>query len=44
MPSGMMQVDIVHKNDDKVPHELNIPILNTNNNVANITKNTALLI
>ena len=43
LPSSVMPIDVVHKIDDKVPCELNIPILNTNNNVANITKNTALL-
>ena len=42
LPSGVIPVDVVHTIDGKVPHELNIPILNTNNNVANITKNTAL--
>ena len=36
--SGVIPVDVVHKIDNKVPHELNIPVLNTNNNVANITK------
>ena len=40
--SGVIPVDVVHKIDNKVPHELNIPILNSNNNVANITKITAL--
>ena len=40
LPSGMIPIDIVHKFDSKVPHELKIPILNTNNNIANITKNT----
>ena len=34
----MMPVDVVHKIDKKVPYELNIPILNTNNNVANINQ------
>ena len=38
LPSHVILVDVVHKIDDKVPHELNIPILNTNNHVANITK------
>ena len=39
----MIPMDIVHKFDNKVPCKLNIPILNTNNNIANITKNTALV-
>ena len=43
LPSSMIPIDVMHKIDDKVPHELNIPILNTNNNIASITKNTALL-
>ena len=37
----MIPVDVVHKIDDKVPCKLNIPITNTNNNIASITKNTA---
>ena len=39
----MITIDIVHKFENKVPCELKIPILNTNNNVANITKNKALV-
>ena len=39
----MIPIDIVHKFDNKVPHELKIPILNTNNNIANKTKNTVLV-
>ena len=39
----MMPIGVVHKFDNKVPCELKIPILNTNNNIANITKNTALV-
>ena len=39
----MIPIDVVHKFDNKVPHELKIPILNTNNNNANITKNTTLV-
>ena len=42
LPNSVMPVDVVHKIHNKVPHELNIPIFNTNNHVANITKNTAL--
>ena len=42
LPGGVIPVDVVHNTDDKVPCELNIPISNTNNNVANITKNTIL--
>ena len=42
LPSSVIPVDVVHKINNKVPYELNIPILNTNNNVVNITKNTAL--
>ena len=43
LPSGMMPIDVVHKFDSKVPCELKVPILNTNNNIANITKNMALV-
>ena len=43
LPGGMIPIDIVHKFDDKVPCELKISILHTNNNIANITKNTALV-
>ena len=43
LPSGMTPIDVVHKIVDKVPCELNIPILNTNNNIASINKNTALV-
>ena len=43
LPSGMIPIDAVHKFNNKVPHELKIPILNTNNNIANITKNAALV-
>ena len=43
LPSGMIPVDVMHKIDDKVPQELNIPIVNTNNNIASITKNTVLV-
>ena len=39
----MIPIDVVHKIDDKVPCELNIPILNINNDIASITKNTALV-
>ena len=42
LPSSMIPINVVHKFDNKVPCELKIPILNTNNNIANITKNTAL--
>ena len=41
--SGMIPIDIVHRFDNKVPCELKIPILNTNNNITNITKNMALV-
>ena len=43
LPSSLIPIDVVHKFDNKVPHELKIPILNTNNNSANITNNTALV-
>ena len=39
----MIPIDVVHKFDNKVPHKLKIPVLNTNNNIASITKNTALV-
>ena len=39
----MIQIDVVHKFDNKVPYKLKIPVLNTNNNIASITKNTALV-
>ena len=42
LPSGMIPIDVVHKFDNKVPSELKIPVLNTTNNSANITKNMAL--
>ena len=44
LPSSMIPIDVVHKFDNKVPCELKIPVLNTNNNIANITKNTALVL
>ena len=43
LPGSVMPVDVVYKLNDKVPHELNIPILNTNNNVANITKKYSII-
>ena len=43
LPSGMIPIDVVHKFNNKVPCKLEIAILNTNNNVANITKNMALV-
>ena len=39
----MIPIDVVHKFNNKVPHELKIPIFNTNDNIANITKNMALV-
>ena len=39
----MIPIDVVHKFDNKVPCELKIPILNTNNNIVNIAKNKALV-
>ena len=39
----MIQTDVVHKFGNKVPHEFKIPILNANNNIANITKYMALV-
>ena len=41
--SSVIPIDVVHMFDNKVPHELKVPMLNTNNNIANITKNTALV-
>ena len=38
LPSGVIPIDIIHKFDNKVPYELKMPILNTNNNVTNISK------
>ena len=43
LPSGVIPIDVVYRFDNKVPHELKIPILNTNNNIANITKNMTLV-
>ena len=43
LPHGMIPIDVVHKFDKKVACEVKIPILNTTNNTANITKNTALV-
>ena len=43
LPSSMTPIDVIHKFDNKVPCELKIPILNINNNIANITKNTTLV-
>ena len=43
LPSGVIPIDIIHKFDYKIPWELKIPILNTNNNVTNITKSTTLV-
>ena len=39
----MIPIDVIHKFDHKIPWELKIPILNTNNNVTNITKSTAIV-
>ena len=39
----MIPIDVVHKFDNKGPCELKVSILNTNNNIANITKNMALV-
>ena len=39
----MIPIDVLHKFDHKISRELKIPILNTNNNIVNITKNTALV-
>ena len=43
LPSSVIPIDAVHKFDNKVPCKLKIPLLNTNNNIASITKNTALV-
>ena len=43
LPNSMIPINVVYKFDNKVPHKLKIPILNTNNNVANIIKNMALV-
>ena len=47
LPSGIdiidVTIDVIHKFDHKIPQELKIPILDTNNNITNITKNTALV-
>ena len=43
LPSGVVPIYVVHKFDKKVPYELMIPILNTNNNIANITKNMTIV-
>ena len=42
-PSGIIPIDVVHRFDNKLPCELKVPILNTNNNIANLTKNMALV-
>ena len=39
----MIPIDLVHKFDIKVPCKLKIPTLNTQNNIASITKNMALV-
>ena len=39
----MIPIYVVHKVDNKVPQKLEIPILNTNNKIANITKDTTLV-
>ena len=39
----MIPIDVVHKFDNKVPCKLKIPVLNINNNIASITKSTALV-
>ena len=41
LPGGMIPTDVVHKFDSTTL--VKIPILNTNNNNANITKNMALV-
>ena len=41
LPCSIIPIDVVHKFDNKVPHELKISILNTNNNIA--SKNMALV-
>ena len=43
LPSSVIPIDIVHKLDNKVLCDSKTPILNTNNNIGNITKNTALV-
>ena len=43
LPSSVILIDVIHKFDHKIPQELKIPILNTNDNVTNITKSTALV-
>ena len=43
LPSGVIPIDVVHKFDSKVPCELKVPFLNTNNNIANVTKNMPLV-
>ena len=43
LPSSVIQIDVVHKFDNKVPCEFNIPISNTNNNITSITENTTLV-
>ena len=43
LPSGVIPIGIISKFDHKIPQELKILILNTNNNVTNITKSTAIV-
>ena len=43
LPSSVIPIDVAHIIVNRVPCELNIPILNTNNNIESITKNTALV-
>ena len=40
MPDGIIQLDIMHHMDHKIPRTLKVSILNTNNTISSLAKNS----
>ena len=43
LPEGIIPLDIMHHVDHKIPRTLKVPILNTNNNIYSLAKNSPIV-
>ena len=43
LPEGNIPLDVMHSIDNKMPRILNVPILNTNNTISSLAKNSTIV-